>query len=117
METPSRLQSTQKSEPRIIPIGRALDSLVDYGEEAYKTLKEFIVALSGSFDVILHDGKQEMKFSLNRSYFGLSIPPGVWRQMKNFSTNSLAVVLASTSFNEEDYIRDYNSFLEYKKRK
>lgn len=81
------------------------------GGHAYKENQEFIVALSGSFDIVLDDGKERKKFSLNRSYYGLYIPKGLWREMNNFSTNSLALVLASIPYNEEDYIYDYHSFL------
>lgn len=85
------------------------------GGHAYKDNQEFIVALSGSFDVILDDGKERKIFSLNRSYYGLYVPKGVWRQMQNFSTNSLALVLASTEFNKSDYIYDYEQFKELTK--
>jgi len=81
------------------------------GGHAFKHQQEFIVALSGSFDVVVDDGKTKQIFSLNRSYYGLYIPVGMWRQMENFSTNSLALVLASTDFDENDYIRDYNQFV------
>ena len=77
------------------------------GGHAYKENQEFIVALSGSFDVILDDGKEKKTYSLNRSYYGLYVPKGVWREMSNFSTNSLALVLSSTKYNSEDYIYDY----------
>ena len=80
------------------------------GGHAYKETHEFIVALSGSFDVILDNGTERKTYSLNRSYYGLYVPKGVWRQMENFSTNSLALVLASTPFNELDYIYDYEQF-------
>lgn len=80
------------------------------GGHAYKENEEFIVALSGSFDVILDDGQDKKTFILNRSCYGLYVPKGLWREMNNFSTNSLALVLASTPFNKEDYIFDYNSF-------
>lgn len=80
------------------------------GGHAYKENCEFIVALSGSFDVILDDGIEKRKFSLNRSYYGLYVPEGLWREMDNFSTNSLALVLSSTEYNAEDYIRDYDKF-------
>ncbi len=80
------------------------------GGHAYKANKEFIVALSGSFDVILDDGKERKVFSLNRSYYGLYVPKGVWRQMQNFSTNSLALILASAKYNPDDYIFDYELF-------
>ena len=80
------------------------------GGHAYKKNEEFIIALSGSFDVFLDDGHEQRVFSLNRSYYGLYVPNGVWRQMQNFSTNSLALVLASTSFDSNDYIYDYELF-------
>lgn len=82
----------------------------DRGAHAYKDNKEFIVALSGSFDVELDDGNNKQTFSLNRSYFGLYVPRGMWRTMKNFSTNSLALVLSSTEYDENDYIMDYEEF-------
>jgi dTDP-4-dehydrorhamnose 3,5-epimerase-like enzyme len=81
------------------------------GGHAFKEQHEMIVAISGSLDVILDDGKNQKVISLNRSYYGLYIPSGIWRQMENFSTNSLAMILSSTEFFEEDYIRDYNEFL------
>jgi len=81
------------------------------GGHAFKKQREFIVALSGSFDVVVDDGKQKKTFSLNRSYYGLYVPAGLWRQMENFSTNSLAIVLSSTIFSEDDYIREYADFL------
>ncbi|MBR5907076.1 MAG: WxcM-like domain-containing protein [Bacteroidales bacterium] len=81
------------------------------GGHAYKENQEFIVALSGSFDVILDDGKVKQTFSLNRSYNGLYVPKGMWREMENFSTNSLALVLSSTKYDADDYIRDYDVFL------
>ena len=84
------------------------------GSHAFKVQQEFIVALSGSFDVIIDDGLNKKTFSLNRSYYGLYIPNGFWRAMKNFSTNSLALCIASTNFDKNDYIRDYNSFIKYK---
>ena len=82
------------------------------GGHAYKENQEFIVALSGSFDVILDNGKEKKTFSLNRSYNGLYVPKGMWREMNNFSTNSLALVLSSTKYDEQDYVRDYDEFLE-----
>lgn len=84
------------------------------GGHAFKNQQELIVALSGSFDVLVDDGKDRKVFSLNRSYYGLYLPAGLWRQMENFSTNSLAMVLSSTLFSEEDYIREYPDFLKYK---
>jgi uncharacterized RmlC-like cupin family protein len=83
------------------------------GGHAFKSQQEFIVALSGSFDVITDTGKRKKRFSLNRSYFGLYVPAGIWRSMENFSTNSLALVLASTNFDESDYIRNYEEFLRH----
>jgi len=83
------------------------------GGHAFKEQQEFIVALSGSFDVTIDDGKQKKTFSLNRSYYGLYIPNGLWREMNNFSTNSLALVLSSTEFSEDDYIRDYQTYLKW----
>jgi hypothetical protein len=85
------------------------------GSHAFKESEEFIIAISGSFDVILHDGIDEVKYSLNRSYYGLYIPKLVFRRLENFSTNALALVLASTSFNENDYIRDFAEFLTFLK--
>jgi hypothetical protein len=86
------------------------------GGHAFKEQQEFIVALSGSFDVVVGDGKVEKPFSLNRSYYGLYLPAGLWRQMKNFSTNSLAMILSSTHYFEDDYIRDYNEFLNFRRQ-
>lgn len=84
------------------------------GGHAFKQQQELIVALSGSFDVVIDDGFTKKTILLNRSYYGLYIPAGLWRQMQNFSTNSLAMVLSSTLFLENDYIRDYQDFLKYK---
>lgn len=81
------------------------------GGHAFKKQHEMIIALSGSFDVVVDNGFNRNIFSLNRSYYGLYIPACIWRQMQNFSTNSLAMVLSSTDFSEKDYIRDYNKFL------
>ena len=83
------------------------------GGHAYKENQEFIIALSGSFDVVLDDGNDQKTFSLNRSYYGLYVPKGIWREMNNFSTNSLALVLSSTEYDETDYIRDYEDFKHY----
>ncbi|MCZ2561511.1 sugar 3,4-ketoisomerase [Bacteroides fragilis] len=84
------------------------------GGHAYRENEEFIVALSGSFDVVLDDGSNRKVFSLNRSYYGLYVPKGLWREMNNFSTNSLALVLSSTSYNPQDYIYDYKKFVNSK---
>lgn len=82
------------------------------GGHAYKNNEELIVALSGSFDVIVNDGNEKKTFSLNRSYYGLYVPKGTWREMQNFSTNSLALILSSTNYDESDYIRDYDEFMQ-----
>ncbi len=85
------------------------------GGHAFIEQQELVIALSGSFDVVLDNGNVKQTFSLNRSYFGLYIPAGLWRQMQNFSTNSLALVLSSTPYNADDYIRDYNEYIEFRK--
>lgn len=82
------------------------------GGHAYRENEELVVALSGSFDVVLHDGVQEHRFHLNRSYFGVYIPKMMWRTLENFSTNSLALVLSSTAYDVNDYIRDFDQFRE-----
>ena len=81
------------------------------GGHAFKQQQELIMALSGSFDVVIDDGLKKTVFRLNRSYYGLYIPAGFWRQMVEFSTNSLALVLSSTQFDEKDYIRNYDEFI------
>jgi len=80
------------------------------GGHAYKTLNEFIIALSGSFDVVLNDGKEKKIFSLNRSYYGLYVPKMTWRHIENFSTNSLCLILTSDLYNSNEYIRSYRKF-------
>jgi oxalate decarboxylase/phosphoglucose isomerase-like protein (cupin superfamily) len=80
------------------------------GGHAFKEQQEFIVALSGSFDVVLNDGEKELKFSLNRSYYGLYVPKLYWRRMENFSTNSLALIVSDKAYNAKDYIRDFEEF-------
>lgn len=89
----------------------------DRGGHAYKENQEFIVALSGAFDVELDDGKEKKTYSLNRSYSGLFVPKGMWRKMTNFSTNSLALVLSSTEYDVNDYIMDYEEFILWSKGK
>lgn len=88
------------------------------GEErwgrAFHKSQEFIISLSGSFDVILDDGKEKKTFTLNRSYYGLYVPNGIWRILDNFSTNAVALVISSTNFDESDYIRDYDEFIKIK---
>lgn len=83
---------------------------------AFKEREEFIIALSGSFDITIDDGGHKKTFSLNRSYKGLYIPAGLWRQMKNFSTNSLAMVISSGHFDKDDYIFEFENYLKSKHR-
>jgi hypothetical protein len=81
------------------------------GGHAHRELHQLMIAMSGSFDVELDDGHQRKRYHLNRSYFGLYIAPMVWRQLDNFSSGSVCVVLASAPFDESDYYRDYDAFL------
>ena len=85
------------------------------GSHAYKEQHEIIIALSGSFDVEIDNGISIERYSLNRSYYGLYVPNLLWRTMQNFSTNSLALVISSSVYNDQDYIRDYNEFITLKK--
>jgi dTDP-4-dehydrorhamnose 3,5-epimerase-like enzyme len=85
------------------------------GGHAFKKNQEFIVALSGAFEVVVDDGQQKKSFLLNRSYYGLYVPAGLWRSMENFSTNSLALEFGSEHYSADDYIRDYSDFLKLKK--
>ena len=84
------------------------------GGHAFRETEEFIIAISGGFDVIVDDGKERKTFTLNRSYYGLYIPKGVWREITNFSTNSLALEFASTVYNPDDYIRDFDEYIKLK---
>lgn len=84
------------------------------GGHAFRKNEEFIVALSGAFDVIVDDGKEKKRFALNRSYYGLYIPAGLWRTMENFSTNSLALEFGSIHYDRADYVEDYDQFLKLK---
>lgn len=84
------------------------------GGHAFIKNEEFIVALSGAFDVTVDDGKKKKTFSLNRSYYGLYVPAGLWREIENFSTNSFALEFGSIRYDEKDYIRNYTEFLEMK---
>jgi len=84
------------------------------GSHAFKDQQEFIIALSGSFDVVLHDGVQEQRFALNRSYYGLYIPRMYWRTLENFSTNSLALIVSDKAYSEGDYIRSFDDFKKLK---
>jgi hypothetical protein len=83
------------------------------GSHAFKEQHEFIIALSGSFDVVLHNGKKEEKFRLNRSNYGLYVPNLIWRSLENFSTNSLALIVSSKKYSEADYIRNFDVFKKY----
>lgn len=84
------------------------------GGHAFKKNQEFIVSLAGAFDVIVDDGKEKKTFTLNRSYYGLYIPAGLWREMENFSTNSLALEFGSIHYDRSDYIVDYEQYLKLK---
>lgn len=84
------------------------------GGHAHKNLKQFLVALSGSFDVILNDGFEKQTITLNKPFEGLLINPGIWRELNNFSSGSVCLVLASAVFDEEDYIREFGEFQQYK---
>lgn len=83
------------------------------GGHAHKALSQFIVAASGSFDVVLDDGRVKRIVSLDRPYYGLIVYPGIWRALINFSSGAVCLVLASLPYDEQDYIRDYNDFLNY----
>lgn len=83
----------------------------DRGGHAHKGLHQLIIAMSGSFDITLDDGKNKKKFHLARSYYGLYVCPMIWREMDNFSSNSVLMVLASNKYTEEDYYRDYDEFM------
>ena len=80
------------------------------GGHAFKEQQEFIVALSGSFDIVINNGLKEERYTLNRSYYGLLVPKMYWRQMENFSTNSLALIVSDKPYNENEYIRDFEEF-------
>jgi mannose-6-phosphate isomerase-like protein (cupin superfamily) len=87
------------------------------GGHAYYKSQEFIIALSGSFDIYIHDGKEERSYHLSQCNKGVYIPAGTWRHMKNFATNSMALVITSTQYSPKDYIRDFDRFIELKKCK
>ncbi len=86
------------------------------GGHAHKQLQQFVIASSGSFDVVLDDGNESKKFHLNRSYYGLLIPTMVWRTLENFSSGSVCLVLASSHYEESDYYRDYDMFVNATRR-
>jgi len=85
------------------------------GGHAHKELRQLLVAASGSFDVVLNDGNVKRTITLNRPYYGLLIVPGIWRELSNFSSGAICLVLASEKYNETDYLRDYSQFLNWKK--
>lgn len=86
----------------------------DRGAHAHKACHQLLIAASGSFDIELNDGNNKRTVSLNRPYFGLHIPPGIWAAEKSFSSGAICVVIASHSYNELDYIRDFNEFITFK---
>ena len=86
------------------------------GGHGHLELKQLIIAASGSFDLIIDDGRTKRSFHLNRPYQGVLIPAGLWRELDNFSSGSICLVLASTLYDEEEYIRDYDKFLEFKSK-
>ena len=87
---------------------------MERGGHAHKALEQLIVAVSGSFTVVLDDGKVKRSFVLNRPYMGLYVTPGIWRVLDDFSSGSVCLVLASEKYDPDDYIRDYDEFIQYK---
>ena len=87
----------------------------DRGAHGHKELRQLIIAASGSFDIILDDGKVKRSITLNRPYIGLLVVPGIWRELINFSSGAICMVLASHKYDENDYLRDYSEFLKFKK--
>lgn len=81
------------------------------GGHAHKELQQLIIAMSGSFDVVLDDGNNKMRYHLNRSYMGLYIPKMIWRELDNFSSGAVCMVVASTKYEEDDYFRDYGDYI------
>ena len=86
------------------------------GGHAHKSLKQFLIALSGSFDVLLNDGTQKKTITLNKPFEGLLINEGIWRELNNFSSGSVCLVIASEVFDEKDYIREFDDFMKYKNK-
>lgn len=86
------------------------------GGHAHKSLKQFLIALSGSFDVLLNDGTQKKTITLNKPFEGLLINEGIWRELNNFSSGSVCLVIASAVFDENDYIREFDDFMKYKNK-
>jgi hypothetical protein len=89
----------------------------DRGAHAHKNLHQFVTAMSGSFDIVLDDGDRQRRFHLNRSYYGLYVCPMMWRSLDNFSSGAVCMVLASERYDESDYIRDYDEFINLANRK
>ena len=89
----------------------------DRGAHAHKNLHQFVTAMSGSFDIVLNDGDRQRRFHLNRSYFGLYVCPMMWRSLDNFSSGAVCMVLASERYDESDYIREYDEFINLANRK
>lgn len=89
---------------------------VERGGHSHHTSQQFIVAISGSFDVTIDDGNDQFTYTLNRPYQGLLVVPGIWNRLHNFSSGSVCLVLNSHHFDEADYVRDYNKFLELKQK-
>jgi hypothetical protein len=87
------------------------------GGHAHRALQQVIIAASGSFEVQVDDGKTKRTFALNRPYIGVHLPPGLWRELSNFSSGAFCLVLASETFDEEDYIRDYQDYIKYKNKR
>lgn len=87
------------------------------GAHGHKQLEQIVIAASGSFDITISDGVNEKTFSLNRPYIGLNIKPGLWRDLSNFSSGAICLVMASEPYNEADYIRDYDEFIKFKLKK
>lgn len=94
-----------------------IPSGAERGGHSHKKVKEFLIAISGSFDVVLYDGNNTKKITLNKPNIGLLIPTGIWRELENFSSGSVCLVLASEKFEEEDYIRDFEYFKLFKSRR
>lgn len=89
----------------------------DRGAHAHKNLHQFVIAMSGSFDIVLDDGDRQRRFHLNRSYYGLYVCPMMWRTLDNFSSGGVCMVLASERYDESDYIRDYDEFINIARKK
>lgn len=89
----------------------------DRGAHAHKNLHQFVIAMSGSFDIVLDDGERQRRYHLNRSYYGLYVCPMMWRTLDNFSSGGVCIALASERYDESDYIRDYDEFIKLASKK